>query len=271
MKKNKAMRAAGGMFVVTMLTTSIVSGTYAKYVTTGTVSDTARVAKFGVEIAADGDLFGTSYVNATGGNMPSSETSATLTVVSSNDNNVVAPGTKNSAGLNFGITGQPEVAVDITIAAAIKDNKDIYLKKGTYTDVTVQASTPAKTFNLESDYYPIKWTLSKGDTPITDYENVTLSKINSYFADMDELKNIKPNTDLSDIDALDGYTLSWAWDFDDSGKGTNDKADTVLGDLAAGEPTVQKFTGSTGSAPVKNTDYSTDIEVEFTITVTQVD
>ena len=55
MRKNKAMRAAGGMLIATLLSTSIVSGTYAKYVTEDSGSDTARVAKFGVVVTADGD------------------------------------------------------------------------------------------------------------------------------------------------------------------------------------------------------------------------
>lgn len=264
MKKNIAMRAAGGMFVVTMLTTSIISGTYAKYVTTGTVSDTARVAKFGVEIAADGDLFGTSYVNVDGGNKPSS--SGTLTVVSSNDDNVVAPGTKNSAGLSFGISGTPEVAVNITIEAVC--NKNIFLKEGTYTDVTGADTT----FTLADDYYPIKWTLKNDGNDITynnaKLEDVSIDTINNYFKTLSI--TVAPGNDLADAAELEGYTLSWAWDFDDSGKGTNDKADTVLGDLAAKTSSVQKFTDGTGSA-LATGDYSTDIEVEFTITVTQVD
>ena len=59
-----SMRAAGGLMIATMLTTSIVSGTYANYVTSDSATDTARVAKFGVEVKAEGALFGKNYLAA---------------------------------------------------------------------------------------------------------------------------------------------------------------------------------------------------------------
>ena len=65
MKKNKTMRAAGGLLIATMLTSSIVSGTYAKYVTTDSATDTARVAKFGVTVTASGSLFDKTYLAGT--------------------------------------------------------------------------------------------------------------------------------------------------------------------------------------------------------------
>lgn len=71
MKKNKAMRAAGALFVATMLSTSVISGTYAKYVVSDSANDTARVAKFGVMVTADGYLFSDTYKdvnNPTDGN-----------------------------------------------------------------------------------------------------------------------------------------------------------------------------------------------------------
>ena len=63
MKKSKSMRAAGALLVATLLSTSAVSGTYAKYVTSDSGSDTARVAKFGVVVAASGSLFSETYID----------------------------------------------------------------------------------------------------------------------------------------------------------------------------------------------------------------
>ena len=57
MRKNKMMRTASGLLVATLLTTSVISGTFAKYTTEETGSDSARVAKFGVEITARGTMF----------------------------------------------------------------------------------------------------------------------------------------------------------------------------------------------------------------------
>ena len=47
MKKNRMMRLAAFLLVCVLLTTSVISGTYAKYVSTTTDSDSARVAKWG--------------------------------------------------------------------------------------------------------------------------------------------------------------------------------------------------------------------------------
>ena len=108
MKKNKSMRAAGGLLIATMLTSSIVSGTYAKYVTSDEAEDTARVAKFGVTVTASGSLFDTTYKAATdntsGGENATDTNGTTLTVESSNTDKLVAPGTKNDEGLTFAIT-----------------------------------------------------------------------------------------------------------------------------------------------------------------------
>ncbi len=51
MKKNKMMRLASVLLIAVMISTSAISGTYAKYVTSGYAEDNARVAKFGVAVA----------------------------------------------------------------------------------------------------------------------------------------------------------------------------------------------------------------------------
>ena len=50
MKKNKMMRLASFLLVATLLTTSMISGTFAKYVSTATGTDSARVAKWDIEV-----------------------------------------------------------------------------------------------------------------------------------------------------------------------------------------------------------------------------
>lgn len=61
MKKNKMMRAASALLIAVLLTTCAVSGTFAKYTTSETGSDTARVAKWGVEVTAEGTMFADAY------------------------------------------------------------------------------------------------------------------------------------------------------------------------------------------------------------------
>lgn len=57
MKRNRWMRAGGLLVVLTLITSCFVGGTFAKYVTENEGMDTARVAKWGVEVTVTGDGF----------------------------------------------------------------------------------------------------------------------------------------------------------------------------------------------------------------------
>jgi len=226
--------------IATMLTTSIVSGTYAKYVTSDSAKDSARVAKFGVTVAASGSLFDTSYENGDG----------TITVVSSTDEKVVAPGTKSDEALTFSISGEPEVSVKVAIDVEYEEStSDVFLKAGTYPDMTTD--DPGDTFTLNADYHPIKYTLSKGSDKILnggtmkDLKSALATAVNS---------NIGSNMELADT--LGEYSITWEWAFEQG----QDQADTLLGDLAAG--TVNGIDAA---------NYNLNTNIEFTVSVTQID
>ena len=63
MKKNSTMRIAALLLVLTLMTSCFVGGTFAKYTTSGHISDTARVAKWGVTITTSGSIFKNQYEN----------------------------------------------------------------------------------------------------------------------------------------------------------------------------------------------------------------
>ena len=108
MKTNTMMRVASVLLVAVLLSTCAIAGTYAKYTTSQTGSDSARVAKWGVNINAGGAMFATSEAGST----------VTKTVLSSDTDNVVAPGmTGNMAAIE--ISGSPEVAVKVTHVATV--------------------------------------------------------------------------------------------------------------------------------------------------------
>ena len=105
---------------------------------------------------------------------------------------------------------------------------------------------------------PVKFTLSNGSaSPLA---TGTLEQIatflNSYHVDY------KPNADLSTT--VPTYTLSWAWAFDVSTDA--DKADSILGDLAANVSGIKK-----DSNDIAAKDYSTQVSYTLTITATQID
>ena len=58
-RKTGTLRVAGGLLVLVMITSCFVGSTFAKYTVGGTGSDTARVAKFGVEVSVSGEAFKT--------------------------------------------------------------------------------------------------------------------------------------------------------------------------------------------------------------------
>ena len=104
MATNKAMRLGSVMLVLALLTTCAISATFAKYVTSATGNDSARVAYWGW--TSDGNLAGDSTtLGLFAKTYAADDASATSdnTVVSSD--NVVAPGTKSSVDVTFKYTG----------------------------------------------------------------------------------------------------------------------------------------------------------------------
>ena len=262
MKKNFMMRAASVLLVAVMLTTCAISGTFAKYITADDASDSARVAKWGVKIVAEGTLFDDAYQN-TKAEWTEDEKVATITVQASSENtNVVAPGTKNDEGITFEISGVPEVDLNLEIEVEVTD---IVLADGTYVDYTDGDAFTADDadkpqFTLDEDYYPVEFTLTNGaGDKVVDAG--TLADVEEYFEALDTNATIHTNTDLSKLGGnTDGkYTLTWEWDFTDTLNSieNDDRADTYLGNVAAGL--------------ITDANAVTNVSFAITITATQVD
>lgn len=245
-KKHWTLRAAGLLFALVLITSCFVGGTFAKYVTSKSASDIARVARFGVKITAeDHTAFKTTYTtDATGLSID------TNTVISGDGEKVVAPGTGEDNAATLSITGKPEVAVHVELTMS---GMDVFLEAGEHPDLT--ATSPTAKFTLNDRYYPVVFTLKKGGTELA---SGTISKINTYLADLS--KNYDAGTDLSK--KFGTYTLSWKWDFEDSNIDHKDQADTLLGVLAADHSAFGYVLG---------TDYQTGISFTLAATVTQID
>ena len=261
----KKTRLLAFLLTACLATTCFLSGTVAKYSTTGAVKDAARVAKWGVTVGASGSLFNTSY------DTDDKDVASTITAsVTSTKGDVVAPGTKDTTGMKFELKGTAEVAVDVSIVitGANGPATDIFLAAGTYTDYTSDNSD--STFTTTQVYNPIVFTLQNGSDEIL--VSGTLAQIENYLEALSG--QYEAGTDLAKIGAIDNkndgtYKLTWAWDYkNDAIAGENssqveaDKADTLLGNLAVGNNFV---TGVSADA------YSTNVEFNIVITVTQVD
>lgn len=201
MKKNKMMRIVSVLLVAVIITTCAISGTFAKYVTSGSGSDSARVAKFGVTVSGTADTFKETYAKD-----DNSFTLAANTVVSTED--VVAPGTSGSMA-DFTINGTPEVAVRVNFTGTLELGD--------------------KWVDSASAYYcPIEITVGSTKFKGTDYasadefETAVNEKIATY------TKDYAAGTNLSTIGA-NAPAISWEWAFN----GNDDVKDTYLGDQAA--------------------------------------
>ena len=202
-KKNWVLRMMGICLMFTLVSTCLLGGTLAKYVTKGSGTDTARVAKWGVVVTSTGsDLFKTSYGNT-------ETTTITNTVVSSTADRVVAPGTSGSAG-GFSFTGTPEVACRVKVVV------DTAASEIEYWTLGVAGAGTA--------YEPVVWSI-----------NGSVCGSNGTFAELLTALNsttleFAPGTDLSSVSTA-GLAISWAWEFDNA-TGSNDVSDTYLGNKA---------------------------------------
>ena len=217
MKKNIMMRLASFLLVAVLISTSAISGTYAKYVTKAEGGDIARVADWGVTATVTGNAFKTQYERT-----DTSYDVTAYTVVSSNEDKLVAPGTNGTFG-GVALTGSPEVAVRVSYEGTVAKVEGWMLKDGT-------------TF-----YCPLTFNINGTVINGLDYTSATALSDALQDAVVKGAGDYAPNTDLSTIDALNGeYTWSWAFETGatQAEKDANDIKDTELGDLEAADPAV---------------------------------
>ena len=199
MRKSKSMRLASGLLVVTMLSTCMISGTFAKYTTSVNSEDSARVAKWGfTETSIDlTDLFKTAY-----------DTTVNSTV------DVIAPGTTNSDTFTFtyaeGTANAPEVSYSFTV------------------------DTTGSTIDDDIKNNPnILWQLDSG--AFGTWDNL-LTSIESLSGAVSGTKNYNPGElPAAFTTADDVHTITWKWIFDENasnketGTVNNDVDDTKMG------------------------------------------
>lgn len=206
MKKNKMMRIASVLLVAVILTTCAISGTYAKYTTANTNSNTARVAKFGVEVEANGSTFANEYVT--------NDSNVVGTIAKSvvSTENVVAPGTSGAMAA-FTITGTPEVAVKVAFTGTLELGEKWVDESGHY-------------------YCPIEITVGGMTFKGKDYTSADLfeTAVNDKIAGY--TNNYEAGTDLNTgAVSNNAPAISWKWAFE----GNSDDNDTYLGKQAAAD------------------------------------
>ena len=234
MKKNVMMRVAAILLVCVLASTCGISGTFAKYVTEKSATDSARVAHWGVEVVVTGDdAFNTKYDGT-----PSAENTDSVTVKSSTSMNLVAPGTDGTLA-TIDVTGSPEVDATIEVVA----------------DITISDWLIDHDGNGVADYYYCPLVVTVGATKLigNTYANAEAfataieEAINGYSKYYNAHNDTALNIDLD---------ITWEWNFTANAVDVEqtDVLDTILGDKAA----------NLGDA-------ADSISLALTVTVTQVD
>lgn len=222
MKKNKILRLASVMLMLCLITTCAISGTFAKYTTSGKAEDTARVAKWGVvlEVGGTGNAFVAEYKNDAA--IGSTAAQNGVSVKATED--VVAPGTSGVLA-TYKFTGTPEVA--FTLAATV----DFELGELWVVDSDGDSDTEF--------YCPLEVTIGsttlkgKDYTSVTDFEEAVEDAIAGliFGAGVDDTTDGKYSKDYtvgdtSIIQVASATEIKWAWAFTG-----NDIGDTALGNL----------------------------------------
>lgn len=210
MKKTGFMRAALLLLVLTLITSCFVGGTFAKYTTRASGTDTARVAKFGVQITANGGTFAKEYATDDTG------VAGTIakSVVSTNEN-VVAPGTRGDM-VKMTLSGTPEVAVRVGYTA----------------HVTVSNWTVDGAF-----YCPITIKV-KGEDGNLVFHGLDYTDADQFARAVEnEIAAFSANyavqtTDLSTA-GVTAPEVSWEWVYEGDGVHQTNEKDTALGNAAA--------------------------------------
>ncbi|WP_418746422.1 hypothetical protein [Frisingicoccus sp.] len=218
MEKNRMMRLASALLILTLLTTCMISGTFAKYTTKAEGSDTARVAKWGVTVTANGSTFATEYNTDDGmvsGTIAKSVVAATS--ASGTQDNLVAPGTKGEM-TKMALSGTPEVAVKVSYVGQF-DISDNWKVNGIfYCPLVIKVKSETGTTEIKGLTY----------TTATDFENAVNNAIADYSTNYDANTNLSSKSD-------DFLSVEWEWPFSitNDDNTTNDEKDTFLGGQAA--------------------------------------
>lgn len=209
MKKNTMMRLASALLVLVLLTTCAISGTFAKYTTSATSNDKARVAYWGFQAANSMNLTGLF-----------AETYGT-TVDSVNGDDVIAPGTTGTTTFAFAwdedttawegaavaVTG-PEVAYNFTVAVESVCDQAI-------------AANPNIVWALDAE----------SDADYGSFADM-INDIKALSGDPSGTKQYAPNTlPAGFTEEDDTHTITWKWLYETAGDGmaAQDVTDTTMG------------------------------------------
>lgn len=125
MKKNTMMRLASVLLVAVLMTTCVISGTFAKYTSKYTASDSARVAKWSFKVN-DGEIATTSSPTVTFNLFSTVNEADTTTSEENVSSGKIAPGTGGSFAIE--VKNDSEVTAQYTITFTETNTQNIPLQ-----------------------------------------------------------------------------------------------------------------------------------------------
>ena len=243
MKKNKAMRLGSVMLVLALLTTCAMSGTFAKYVTSVSGTDQARVAYWGLNSGSSLtlNLFSKTYDSSVTGS-----------------DKVVAPGTKQNQLIKFTYTDGTDMSNNDITAPEVKYKLTVKAANADSTKTPSDSSTSK--LDAISNFVWVVCPQSKFDTTTglpTGYDSSTattytyqsysdfIDAINALSGDSSGEKEYAagslPTGDAAELfNGSKGYYIGWAWLYDNNTGSTpavaatnTDEADTEAGNATS--------------------------------------
>lgn len=240
MRKNRMMRLASVLLVCVLLTTSVISGTFAKYTTTSSVNDSARVAYWGFKQTSETEIalfdHGDDGIQKNGLLAPGSAKSVTFGFAYSDyDTEVQAPEVDYTFEIDVTTTGLAggTSAIDVT---ELNSNPNFYW---------ILDEVAYKNFD------DFETAIEDLDGNVAKYEAGTLPE--KFYTKDAEGKYVDGKT----------HTIGWQWFF-------GDETTSGLKDSTGHDITVNNNNDATDTAMGNDTDLN-DLAIKITITATQVD
>lgn len=203
MKKNIMMRLSAVLLVAVLLTTCVISGTWAKYVTsTDNVGDTATVAKWGIKMTLKGDKV--VYDD------DATTEDATAKVLK---NSLAAPGTHEKLA-DFTLTGTPAVAYEIAVLVNLDLGENWKVDGVEYCPLV---------FHVDGTDYKIG---DPGITTVAQLEEAVVKAIKLAISGV-ESGTKQYNAGVAVPTTANDVEINWTWAYSTSD--ANDVKDTALG------------------------------------------
>lgn len=212
MKTNKMLRISAILLVLTLLSTCVISGTFAKYTTEAKTKDKARVAKWGIELVVKGD--NTLYDDTKTG-----DEVASLAVKA---NDLAAPGTYQKLA-TVELSGTPEVKYAIKVVTSLELSNWV-LQDGTTEYCPLIFTVDGKTITMDGTVIKTVDELEEAveNAIIASITGLTESEVEGGAYDK------VYDAGVAVPESINSVLIDWRWNFDDG----NNVNDTVLGNAA---------------------------------------